>query len=187
MSLHFWKHMTITLRCPQDDSAMQRAQLQVLRAMQLDEDTDVPESDSDLESIVQAKITVVLDGWQLTHTAMDTLASEGLPEWASQIDFSLASFTLQPSEYTRLAQCVPVSYITWHTSARYGSKLLESITQGINARRGGLGLTRIVVTLPEPDGPEHWLHTVGKHYILDIRVDSEYSEYSSDWDEPQWE
>ncbi len=121
MSLHFWQRMTITLRCPQDDPAMQRAQLQVLRAMHLDTKPDI-----------QAKVTVVLDGWQFTHAAMDALR-EDLPEWASQIDMSQTTFPLQPSEYARFAECVPVSFITWHTGLQYQSPAYEAVTRGIAA------------------------------------------------------
>ncbi len=160
---------TVTLRYPQDDPAMQRAQLQVLRAMQLD-----------INPEIQGNISVTLEGWNLTHTAMDVLR-EGLPEWASQIDIRDCQFPLAPKAYKRLAQCVPLCYTTWHTEFLMGSKVWASVTKGLNARREGLGLPQVLVTVPEPDEPVFCPRKVYKHCVVEVRCEAE----DSDWDEPE--
>ncbi len=150
--------MTITLECIQNDLDMQRATLQVLRAMQLDSSPNV-----------QNRVTIVLDGWQLTHAAMDALR-ECLPEWAAQLDLSRATFPLQASEYTLFAQCVPVSYTAWYTALVFDSPAFGALTQGINARRQGLGLGRLILTV-RGGAAGGWVHVVEEHYTVHSAVD----------------
>ncbi len=98
----------------------------------------------DIDSCVD-RVSVRLEDWPLTHEAMQAL--QNLPNWNQWLDFSHAEWPLSSVEYRSLAQHVPVSYKVWWLGLRESSSKVSEICAGLNERRAGLGLRRVVLVV----------------------------------------
>lgn len=142
----------MTLKCPPNGTNMTllRAQLSVLRSVRL------------ASTEATQKASVYIDGLVINSAAMDALRT-GLPEWGGKVHLLDCTFPLNPDAYTQLAQCVPVSYQTWHLGRAANAQVIASICAGLNQRRAGLGLPPVTV---RAEAHRQARRVVGEHVAL---------------------
>ncbi len=149
----YTRYMCVSLRCKEDNPDLMRAQLQVLRAINLVQDKRC-----------YREITVRLNGWPLTHTAMELL--QGLPHWQVRLDLTGCTWPLEDkAQYKRLAQCVPTSYEVWDLDMGRESPVCEALCAGLNERRVGMSQpVALVVREDEYELPQ----MVGEHVRVEV-------------------
>ncbi len=116
---------SIRLACPADatkQASTLRQQLSFLTAITPD---NVPERGG----------RVCIEARPLAHDTLDALSS--LPEaLGGFVSLSSCTWPLAPTEYTRLAQCIPPTYTMW-SLGDVSSEIVQSVCEGINARKKG--------------------------------------------------
>ncbi len=133
-----------------DDMGLFRARLSLLRAVRLVSETDAG---------------VTLHVPQMTEEVM--IALSGLPAWGRILTLWVQEWPLPAAAYRQLAQHVPVSFREWRRE-QLPDSVLDSMCEGINERRGGLGLKPMVVLQYGIEREEKR----GQHVIL---------KWNSDW------
>ncbi len=93
------------------------------------------------------KAELRIHGLHMTHDVMDALRS--LPTWGRTLDLTDCTWPLEPSEYKRLAQCIPAKYRKWRLGA-VSEALVDSVWDAVLAEgpKGRKGLS-IVWAGPE--------------------------------------
>lgn len=115
----------------QDGSSPLPAQLSILRAVRFTDECT-------------ARKDISISGFTLSSESMHTL--QGLPHWHGCIDLSSCTFehALPAGLGARLAEHIPLSFRVW-VIGRVPREVLQSICDGINHRRHGLGLAPVAV------------------------------------------
>ncbi len=138
------KYLTITLRKPQSpDSAT--AQLSVLRAMRF--------ASADAEH----RVCLTLSGWHMGESTM-TVLQQGLPSWACSVHFCDCSWSLEAAQYESMGECVPSSCTVWKLGNAQPA-VVQSVCEGVERSRAGLGLPRLTVRagkVPKPREGRVW-------------------------------
>ncbi len=108
------------------------------------------------------KATLTIPQCLLASDAMHGL--RGLPEWCGCVYMSQCTFEEdRAAEYTQLAEHIPVSVTRWVLGA-VPSAVVQSICDGINQRRQGLGLGPVTV---QADSSEFFGVEEGEHVKLE--------------------
>ncbi len=104
--------------------------------------------------------------WELTEANMALL--QGLPAWSGTLDISdpYIRWPLDSAEYDQLATHVPTSYTEWRVFCSMRCSLMDDICEGVNARREGLGLPPLALTLSEHVGRDV---KRGEHVVIKPR------------------
>ncbi len=131
------------------------AQLAVLSAIQFDPNT--VDTSHIYTHDEENPVRVYLEDWPLTTDTIEAL--QGLPHWNAAVRLFFNDMPLTPSECAKLAEYIPVSYCEWLVRD-VSEAQLEAICGGIEARRKGLGLPRLRVSVLdyEEDGKEWGEH-----------------------------
>ncbi len=117
-----------------NDAALLRARLSVLRAVGLVDHAEAKKA---------CKVNIT--GLTMTTNTMQALSA--LPDWGGEVSMSVDAWSLPDAAYAELATWVPVSYSTWSLSGDVSAGVLDSMCEGINSRRAGMELPRVVLAL----------------------------------------
>lgn len=83
----------------------------------------------------------------MTQDSIEAL--RGLPHWLGTLDLSMCGpWPLEPTQYKALAQAIPTSYTTWQLGNGVSQAVIESMCEGANERRVGLGLEPLCIAWP---------------------------------------
>lgn len=110
-----------------------------------------------------------------------------LPAWDGKILLNGATWPLEATEYTALANHLPSSYDTWQVGAdmRPKSELFGAVAQGVNQTRASLGLGDLTVLCPRFSEIGDWAEThvgIGSHVVLTRAYDEHLTYQDSDAD-----
>ncbi len=118
-----------------DNTALLHAQLSVLQAFEF-------------KYQANTSVTVELWHWPMSQATMEAL--QKLPQLPGTLDMQrCVDWSLKADAYTHLATYVPLSYIHWVVPREISVPVFEAVCAGIAQRRAGLGLTPLMLTVPE--------------------------------------
>ncbi len=90
-------------------------------------------------------LRVNVTGLTMTEAVMEALSA--LPDWGVELTLSVNAWALPDAAYEELARQVPVSYTTWRLIGDVPAGVLNSICDGINARRAGMSLPQVLLVV----------------------------------------